>query len=86
MMRHIAYLANRLPYHCAGSLVGACGVSACRKRGLGTMSYLSIIDGNGDQNPTGLEVIFPSLTLVLETGWAMRPSIPDHTVAQRRCH
>ncbi|MDD7455361.1 MAG: hypothetical protein PUK70_03780 [Bacteroidales bacterium] len=29
------------------------------------MSYLSILDGNGDQNPMGLEVIFPSLTPVL---------------------
>ena len=28
------------------------------------MSYLSIIDSNGDQKPMGLEVIFPSLTPV----------------------
>ena len=65
MTRSIAYLAKRRLCPCTGPLVGACVGIAHRSRDLGTMSYLSIIDGNGDQNPMGLEVIFPSLTPVL---------------------
>ena len=49
---------------CAGSLVGACVGTACRSRGLGTMPYWSIIDGNGDENPPDIDGIFPWLTPV----------------------